>query len=146
MVYPDSMRLGQVFPIVVICSAQLGCSFVFVKSPPPTESRRRDPFDAVADCTETRVPPILDTVAASIAGASALVVVGTLTGTPSPNTTAQQTNQNDTIRAEMFWVGLVTGGVTLASAIWGYRTTRKCREYVEEKSRKDALWLRPAAP
>jgi len=88
----------------------------------------------------------LDTVATTIAGALAYVAVATLTGEPPPNTTAQQTNQNETIRAEMFWGGLVGSGITVASAIWGFRTTRKCREYVDEKSTKDFFWLTPPSP
>ena len=130
------MRIGHVFLVGAICATQIGCSFVFVKSPPPPGNRRQDPFEPVADCTETRIPPIVDVVAASIAGVFvAFAAVDTLTGT-----------HNETLRAEMFWGGLVTSGVTVASAIWGFRTTRKCRDYVEEKTRKDALWLRPAAP
>jgi hypothetical protein len=144
--YLDTMRLGRFVLVAVICSAQLGCSVAFVKSPPPPEIRRQDTHAAIADCTETKILPILDTVAASIAGAFVLVAVGTLTGTPAPNTTAQQTNQNDTLRVEAFWGGLLGSGLTLASAIWGYRTTRQCREYVEERRRRNDPWPSPAAP
>jgi hypothetical protein len=140
------MRIGRIFLVGAICATQIGCSFVFVKSPPPPGNRRQDPFEPVADCTETRIPPIVDVVAASIAGVFiAFAAVDTLTGTPL-NATAQQNHHYETIRAEMFWGGLVGSGITVASAIWGFRTTRKCREYVDEKSTKDVLWLTPPSP
>ena len=142
------MRPGRTLlaVLLVVTFAQPGCSFVFVKGPPASAGGRPDPFEAMADCTETRVPPVLDTVAAGLAGAYALAAVATLTGTPPPDATEEQIDHTDTVHAEFFWGGLIVGAVMTASAIWGFRATRKCREYVEERSRKDMLWLRPGAP
>ena len=85
-------------------------------------------------------------MAANIGDAYALGALVAGTGTPSPDATAEQMHHSDTVRAEIFWSGLAVGAVMAASAIWGFHTTWKCREHVEERSRKDTLWVRPRGP
>lgn len=71
----------------------------------------------------------------ALAASAAGTLLGTLLlstiGTPPANQTAaeRQAGENE---ARVIVIGaLVLGAIPTASAIWGYRTTRKCREYEE---------------
>jgi hypothetical protein len=125
------MRPCRVLLVAVISSAHLGCSFVFVKGP-PRPGEKPDVQNETA-CTERNALPVTDTVVASIFGAEAsanFLLMGI--GTPPPTQTAAQRHDSETTAYAFIGSALAVAGVTAASAIWGFRTTRRCREYVHD--------------
>lgn len=103
----------------VAAFALCACSYAFVR-PPPAD----DPI-AADDCTESRVPPVLDTALAGLLALTLLVVVPNCTnpgnnedGTPGEGCSAGQ------------WAGLgwtaVVGTASVVSAVHGFRATRQC--------------------
>jgi hypothetical protein len=79
---------------------------------------------------EEKIFPAMDSVLAGIAGAFAFAAVATLSGTPSPGATSQQTDASTRKREIMFLAAVSLAGPTTASAIWGFVTTKRCREYL----------------
>jgi hypothetical protein len=95
------------------------CSYAFVR-PPPAD----DPI-AADDCTESRVPPVLDTALAGMLALTLLIVVprcmnpgNNEDGTPADGCSAGA------------WAGLgwtaVVGTATAISAVHGFHATRQC--------------------
>jgi len=95
-------------PLVLLC----GCSFLFTRAP---ETRA---------CSPSRVAPILDTVAASLATVAVALGAG--------NLAFDCKNDNDGvcggISAGMLLVGGVTAAATWPSAIVGYNRAARCEE------------------
>jgi hypothetical protein len=106
--------------LIAICTiTQVGCSFLFVEGPPaPNET----PFRRIDDsfCTEGRAAPIADLV---VAGAAPLV------GLARAMEPGNSTGLSSTEAAVAISSVLVLSGVELASSIWGFYTTGKCRRY-----------------
>jgi hypothetical protein len=132
--------LLPVATMALACS-QLGCSFVFVKGPPaadkPVVYSEEDGFG----CTESSFAPKLDIVLAGVGGWATLGALAVAMGTPSPDQTAQQRHDADVYKATMFWGGLAVAAVATISTIWGFTTTRKCREYADLPTTRRALLL-----
>jgi len=110
-----------------------------VKGPPaadkPVAYSEEDGFA----CTETNVAPRADVVLAAIGGGINFVALGTATGTPPADQTAQQRHDAEVRWATTFWSGIAIAAVATASALWGFRTTRLCREYIDSPRTKRAL-------
>jgi hypothetical protein len=101
------MKTGLIAAMVSAVSVQPGCSFLFVKGPPPDHARM-----ASFDCSESYVMPVMDTIGAVLAGAIAASAGGD--------------NSNQDQAAD------ITVGVSLlvlagASAIYGYSRATDCR-------------------
>jgi hypothetical protein len=118
---------------------QLGCSFLLVKGPPSPDEPVRYSEEGGFACTEVNVAPKADIVLAAIGGGINFLALGTATGTPPANQTAQQQQDSQTRFVTMFWSGLAIAGLGTVSALWGFHTTRKCREYVESPWTRRAL-------
>jgi hypothetical protein len=125
------MEAGRTLLVVLLLGAPAGCSFVLVQGPPPKDENAPRPlFDS--ECTTSKFAPVVDTVLAAMAGG---MLVGTLMastmGTPPPNQTPAE---RDASRHQAMVIGigaLAVGIVPTISAIWGFHTVRKCREYEE---------------
>lgn len=96
------------------------CSYAFVR-PPPAD----DPI-AADDCTESRVPPVLDTALAGILALTLAIAVPTCLRTSGNN---QDGTPADGCSAGQ-WAGLgwtaVVGTATAISAVHGFHATRQC--------------------
>ncbi len=147
MVSPRHMRRTCLLAVAAMAmsSAQSGCSFLMVKGPPSPDEPIQDWAEEGFACTEVNTAPRADVVLAAIGGGINFVALGTATGTPPPNQTAQQRQDSETRWAIMFWSGLAIAGVATVSALWGFRNTRKCREYVESPRTRRALRLQREA-
>ena len=146
--YPAAMRLTCLLIVVAFAmsSTQLGCSFAFVKGPPSPKEPLGYTSEEGFSCTETKAAPIADVVLASTGGMASFAILGTLTGTPPQDQTAQQRQDGNTARGYVFFGGLVVAAVGTAAAIWGFHTVRKCREYIDSPStRRGLLHLREKA-
>ena len=125
------MGAGRTLLVVLLLGVQAGCSFVLVQGPPPKDENAPRPlFDS--ECTRSKSAPAVDTVLAAMAGA---VLAGTLVastiGTPPPNQTPAERDA-DRHQAMVIEIGALAAGIVpTISAIWGFRTVRKCREYEE---------------
>lgn len=130
-------------PIATVAWAcsQLGCSFLFVKGPPsankPVVYSEEDGFG----CTDTNFAPKADVVLAGIGGWMSFSGLVAATGTPPPDQTAEQHHDAEVYKATMFWGGLAVAAVATASALWGFTTTRQCREYADLPTTRRALLL-----
>jgi len=108
-----------------------GCSFLLAQGPPAKDENSRRPiFDS--ECTRSNFFPAVDT---ALAASAAATLLGTLLlssiGTPAANKTAAERQASENKARVIESGALVLGAIPTASAIWGYRTTRKCREYEE---------------
>jgi hypothetical protein len=122
----------RVLLAAALAGAVPGCSFIWMKAPPPPSPSR-----SVVDCRTTPLPPILDTIAAGIGGYIAYKGLvperdGDAVAQPSPERTL---------------VGLGTLGLFGASAVWGYVAGAQCREVkaTEPRGRKPRSWDRQRA-
>lgn len=97
------------------------CSYAFVR-PPPAD----DPI-AADGCTDSRVPPVLDTALAGILALTLAIAVPTCLRTSGNN---QDGTPADGCSAGQ-WAGLgwtaVVGTATTISAVHGFRAIRRCR-------------------
>ena len=143
MLSPGHIRAACLLTVAAMAmsSTQLGCSFLMVKGPPSPDEPPPDSAEDGFSCTEVNTAPRADVVLAAIGGGINLVALGTATGTPPANQTAQQRQDSETRWATMFWSGLAIAGVATVSALWGFRNTRKCRDYVESPRTRRALRL-----
>lgn len=115
----EALLLGT----ITVVSGGGGCSFAFVDAAPSNAAAL--PY---FDCTSGRLAPNAD---AAMAGLFALGVIGATTDSPSTS---------DTDGA--FVAGAVALGM-LSSAVYGWRTTARCREAKAELAAR-ARW--PVAP
>jgi hypothetical protein len=111
------------------CLLATSCSYAFVRPPPSDHPTDPD------DCTESRVPPVVDTV---LAGMMALTLL-----TAIPLCTNNRGLDQDGTPADGCdvgaWVGLsltgVVGIATVVSAVHGFRATSSCRARRERERR-----------
>jgi hypothetical protein len=138
------MHLGRVSVVVVLISSctQLGCSFLQVHGPPPPDATVVVALDG-SPCTARNVYPVLDVVVAAAAG-SIFVLSGI--GTPPPTETASQRQDREQREKIAGLSALVVGGITTASAIWGFHTTHKCRQYIASTTEPQAPPVDPQTP
>ena len=110
--------------IVMIALAQAGCSFLLVEGPPKSDEI---PFRRMDDsfCTERNGAPVVDSVAAGVIPFIGLMSVYNLGGRDIGGTEAMLTS------------ALVLTGVEAAAAIWGFHTTRRCRQYTARQLRTE---------
>ncbi len=99
----------------------MSCSYAFVRPPPSDHPTAAD------DCTESRVPPVVDTVLSGMMALTLLVAV--------PRCTNPGNNEDGTPADGCgvgAWVGLAWTGVfgtaTAISAVHGFRATSSCRD------------------
>ena len=106
--------------------AQAGCSFLLVEGPPkPGEMTFRRMDDTF--CTEGVGAPVVDSIAAGVLPFIGLMSVVNLGGRDIGETEAM---------VKLTSVLALTG-VELVSAIWGFHTTRKCRQYAARQLRAE---------
>ena len=132
--YHSIMQLGRV-PLVLMLTAslmQFGCSFMLVNGPPSADATAVVALDGSV-CTNRNTLPVMDVVLAS--GAGGLFVISGI-GTPPANETPAQRQDREQRGKIVAISGLVVGGITAASAIWGFHTTHKCRKYIEDNAEK----------
>jgi len=129
--YLPAMGASRCLLVVLLLWAQSGCSFLFVQGPPPRDENSRPPlFDS--ECTRSRLFPIADTVLAAWAGSTLLgtLILSTIGTPPADQTPAErEASQHKALVIEIS--ALAIGAIPTASAIWGFHTTRKCRDYEE---------------
>jgi hypothetical protein len=135
------MRLAALVPIATMAlqSTQLGCSFLLVKGPPSDDEPVVLSDDGGFACTETNLVPKADIALAALGGGINFVALGTATGTPPADQTAEQRHDAEVRWATMFWSGIAIASVATVSALWGFRKTRLCREYIESPRTRRAL-------
>jgi hypothetical protein len=121
------MRFRRTIAILLatsICAA--GCSFLLVEGPPKAGEI---PFRRMDDtfCTERNGAPVVDSVAAGVLPFIALMSVYNLGGRDISEPEAMVTLTS----------ALVLTGVEAVSAIWGFHTTRKCRQFAATRLRAE---------
>jgi hypothetical protein len=120
------MRFHRIIAILIAISmvAPAGCSFLLVEGPPKPDEI---PFRRMDDsfCTERNGAPVVDSVAAGVIPFIGLMSVYNLGGRDIGETEAMLTS------------ALVLTGVEAASAIWGFHTTRRCRQYTARQLRTE---------
>lgn len=114
-----------VFVILALCSS--GCSFVFVRG--PSSTIHTPGIGSYVVCSESRAPPLWDTVFA------ALSVAGVATATVVATDTYRGTTNNALANASM------GGNVALlalfaSSAVTGYIKTARCRDAKDSLARQ----------
>ena len=142
--YHSLMELGRV-PLVLVLTAssmQFGCSFMLVKGPPSADATAVVALDGSV-CTNRNTLPVMDVVLAS--GAGGLFVISGI-GTPPSNETPAQRQDREQRGKIVAISALVVGGVTAVSAIWGFHTTHKCRQYIEDNTEKKPEIAKPETP
>lgn len=98
--------------------AQGGCSFILVEGPPaPGEIPARRMDDTY--CTEGLGAPIVDSIATWVVPLTLLMSMYSLGGK----------NTDDMEAMVKLTAALAVGGVEATSAVWGFYTVRKCRQY-----------------
>lgn len=106
---------------VLACLLATSCSYAFVRPPPSDHPTAPD------DCTESRVPPVIDTV---LTGVAALTLLFAIPRCTNPTSSVKQNGPIDGCGIDA-WVGLamtgVLGAATAVSAVHGYRATKSCR-------------------
>ena len=124
-----AMKLRPIIAIMIaICTVtQVGCSFLFVEGPPAPDGI---PFRRMDDsfCAESKAAPVADLV---VAGAVPLV------GLARVMEPGNSTGLSSTEAAVAITSVLVVSGVELASSIWGFYTTGKCRRYTARALRSE---------
>jgi hypothetical protein len=114
------MRCGLIFALCGVLVTS--CSYAFVRPPPSDHPTAAD------DCTESRVPPVVDTVLTGMMALTLLVAVPQCTNTSGLN---QDGTPADGCGVGA-WVGLAWTGVfgtaTAISAVHGFRATSRCRD------------------
>jgi len=103
--------------VMVSAFTQGGCSFLLVDGPP----RRKDiPYRRSDDslCTESNRAPVTDLM---LAGAIPLGGLSMAVG--------QGQQGNETAVTVILASALVLSGLEVVSAIWGFHTTARCRQY-----------------
>src|SRR5450631_3778407 len=124
-------------------STQSGCSVFLVKAPPsPDEPIHYSAEDGLA-CMEMNTAPRADVFLAPISGL--LITLQAAGDTPTVNQTAQQRQNSEARGTVIFLSGLAVAGVFTLSALWGFRKTRKCREYFETPRTRRSLRLQRQA-
>ena len=114
---------------------QFGCSFLLAKGPPSVDATAVVSLDGSV-CTNRNTLPVIDVVVAS--GAGGLFVLSGI-GTPRPNETADERQSREQREKIVAISALVVGGAAVVSAIWGFHTTHKCRQYIEDTAKKPDL-------
>ena len=114
------MKLRRILiPLLVagMC-AQGGCSFILLEGPPaPGEIPVRRMDDTY--CTEGLGAPIIDSIATWVVPLTLLISMYSLGGK----------NTSDAEAMVKLTSALAVGGVEATSAVWGFYTVRKCRQY-----------------
>ena len=106
---------------VLACLLATSCSYAFVRPPPSDHPTAPD------DCTESRVPPVIDTMLTGMMALTLLIAI--------PRCTRTSGLEQDGTPADGCgvgaWVGLaltgVFGAATAVSAVHGFRATSSCR-------------------
>jgi len=113
--------------LATILCTQPGCSFLLVEGPPKPDET---PFRRMDDsfCTERNGAPVVDTVAAGVLPFVGLMSLYNLGGGRDVGETEAMVTLTS---------ALVLSGVEAASAIWGFHTTRKCRQYAARQLRAE---------
>ena len=127
------------FAVMALVSTQLGCSFLLVKGPPSDDEPVAYSEEGGFACTETNLVPKADIALAALGGGINFLALGTATGTPPPDQTAEQRHDAEVRWETMFWSGIAIASVATVSALWGFRKTRLCREYIESPRARRAL-------
>ncbi len=114
------MRTQFIFKFAVFLTlvAASGCSWIFVKPPPPQDVWPRVGW---AECSDSKVAPVLDTIFAAS---------GVIGAVQTSDSTARLSS-------------LLGAGLWGLSAWYGYSNTAKCAEFQELKHHSD--WV-PAVP
>jgi hypothetical protein len=135
------MRLGRVLLVSLLTasSTQFGCSFMLVNGPPSADATAVVAMGGSV-CTNRNTLPVLDVVLASAAGG--LFVISGI-GTPPSNETPEQRQDREQRGKIAAISALMVGGVTAVSAIWGFHTTHKCRQYIEDNAETKAEIANP---
>jgi hypothetical protein len=112
------VRLILVPLLVAAMFAHQGCSFILVEGPPaPGELTFRRMDDTY--CTERLAAPIIDSIAAWVIPLTLLMTMYSLGGN----------NTGETEAKVKLTSALAVGGVDATSAVWGFYTVGKCRQY-----------------
>jgi hypothetical protein len=140
--YSGCMQLSRVLLVLVLIASpmQFGCSFMLVNGPPSPDATAVVARDGSV-CTNRNALPVMDVVLAS--GAGGLFVISRI-GTPPANQTPAQRQDLERRRKIVSISALVVGGIAAASAIWGFHTTRKCRQYIEDNTEQKPEIANPA--
>jgi hypothetical protein len=101
--------------IGALAVAGAGCSFIFSEGPPPAHSEL-----ATFDCGDSRAPPIVDAVAAA-----GFALLSYSTAASVDQTTGADDRRQARVGAVVFAGASV---LDLASAVFGFSTSARCRE------------------
>ncbi len=114
--------------------AQTGCSFIFVKAPPPSNERNiaPDEMPVARRCTRSYTAPVLDTIWAGLHGLG----LASLAAASESSTK----DRDSLIGIEIAWLTLA-----VSSAVWGYTKVGECREVMgpEEEERSWSIGQKP---
>jgi hypothetical protein len=136
MTFVPWKSLLAVLLAISLCTA--GCSFAFVKGPPPrTEAAPQTPDQP--GCTQQNWFPWADFAAAVYSGS--IVVISGI-GTPPRDETVDQMQARERETAIYFWGALAVGALAMASGLWGLHATHECRWYVRVHAPLPALTLK----
>jgi hypothetical protein len=124
---------------ITTSSMQFGCSFLLANGPPSADAMTVVALDGSV-CSNRNTLPVMDVVLASASGG--LFVLSGI-GTPPSNETTQQRQDREQRGKIVAISALVVGGVAAASAVWGFHTTHKCRQYIEANAEKKAEIANP---
>jgi hypothetical protein len=138
------MKPGGVLSTAVaaMAFAQLGCSFLFLKeAPEPGTYPAKDRDDPA--CTQRNALPVVDTVVAAAGGYLAFASVFPA-AMPSPG--HNSTREERITRGVLLGTGVVVGGLSAISAMWGYYHTNECRRYLHPREAERKPRSEPADP
>jgi hypothetical protein len=115
------VKIGRLLLLLLLVAgvcAQGGCSFILVEGPPGSGEmpvRRMDD----TYCTEGLGAPIVDSIATWVVPLTLLMSMYSLGGK----------NVGEMEAVVKLTSALAVGGVEATSAVWGFHTVRKCRQY-----------------
>jgi len=119
------MRAWLVLAVLSACT-QLGCSFLQVHGPPPANATTVVAMDG-SPCTTRNLWPVMDTI---VAGGAGGIFVLTGIGTPPRDETSSHREEREQREKIVALSTLIVAGVATVSAVWGFYTTHKCRNYI----------------
>ncbi len=112
------MKPRSVLILAAALSAQVGCSFVLVEGPPAPGAIPFRRMDGTY-CTEGLGAPIVDSIATWVVPLTLFMSTVSLGGR----------NTDETESIIKLTSALAVGGVEATSAVWGFYTVHKCRDY-----------------
>ena len=118
------MKASRTVAILALAAAcaEPGCSFLLVDGPPSADRVRE--FHPLEECTDSFRAPTADIIVAGIIPPY-LLLKGMTSGLAEDKTEATVVGVS----------GLVLASVLAVSAVWGFYTVHKCRQYLVDPPR-----------